>query len=142
MRELSDQDIQKQFVNEPLFGGVLNKSSLSELGQKAYVFNLDSVKGPGTHWVMMSNIDPNYVFYGDSFGQPAPQHLTTLMKKTNKRIIINEKQIQDIDSTSCGWFCIMFIRQLIKGYKPKMIIDWFTDDTKLNEKKLENYFGK
>jgi hypothetical protein len=140
MKELSDDDIQRQFKNQHLFRGVVNKDSLVKLNGQAWVFNLDKKTGPGTHWVCASDIDHLYVYYCDSFGEPAPNHITQMMKATGKRIIENEKQLQSMDSSSCGEFCIMMIKELLKRRKPYEIIKGFTNDVNINEKILERYF--
>ena len=67
MKELSSDDICKYFRGSPDFGNVINKDDLSKLKSKVYIANLDTPSGPGTHWVMVSNLDP-YCFYFDSFG--------------------------------------------------------------------------
>lgn len=141
MKELSDQDIKNQFTHIHQFGGVVNKDSLVKLNNKAWVFNLDRKTGPGTHWVCASDVDPLYVYYFDSFGEPAPNHVTQMMKETGKRIIVNNKQVQAMESSSCGEFCIMFLKELVvKKRKPYEIIKYFTNDMAINEKILERFF--
>ena len=92
LEALSDSQIAKQFKNDNRFGGVLNKADLSKLDTKCYVFNLDKRNGPGSHWTCLSNMNPVFVFYCDSFAQPPPEHVLKLMKMTGKRLIMNTKQ--------------------------------------------------
>jgi hypothetical protein len=140
MRTLTDAKIQKQFVGDSRFGGVLNKDDLSKLQRKAYIFNLDKRSGPGTHWVMVWNCDPNYVLYFDSFGEPAPVHISALMNATHKRIIESGAELQGLRTDSCGEWCIFMVKNLMKGYKPTQILSWFTDSSNENEIMLQKYF--
>jgi hypothetical protein len=70
-------------------------------------------------------------------GYPAPQEL----KDKIPFIIWDEKPIQDIDSTACGYFCIAFIKLSYymnsKNKALKYFNDLFTNDTKKNDYILE-----
>ncbi|XP_004363691.1 hypothetical protein CAOG_03963 [Capsaspora owczarzaki ATCC 30864] len=62
--------------------------------------------GPGTHWVCVYNVDPEYVYYFDSFGLDPPEEVKKFMKTSGKKIIGSIRQVQDPDSVACGWFCL------------------------------------
>lgn len=74
--------------------------------EKAIV-NLDSVNGPGTHWVAYKKRG-NKVQYFDSFGnlQP-PQELTRYFRGCI--IHFNYNQLQKFDTVNCGHLCIKFL---------------------------------
>jgi hypothetical protein len=90
------------------FNGVYPKDKLSKpLKDGFYIINLqDSDKGSGTHWTAIYKINDGFSFYYDSFGFPAPENIEDILHKYE----YNKKQIQDIDSTSCGFYCVAFIK--------------------------------
>ena len=81
--------------------GIYEKSELETLPYGNYIINLNGQ----SHWCAMI-VSPNGNFWFDSYGFPAPENLETLMGNYTW----NDKQIQDITSTSCGYFCIAFLK--------------------------------
>ncbi len=78
----------------------------TKLKKGFYVVNLASNtdnKG-GTHWTALyySYADS---FYFDAFGFIAPMEVDKLLKS----YVYNTSQIQDINSSACGFYCIGFI---------------------------------
>ena len=90
------------------FNGVYPKDKIYKpLKDGFYIINLqDSDKGSGTHWTVIYKINDGFSFYYDSFGFPAPENIEEILHKYE----YNKKQIQDIDSTSCGFYCVAFIK--------------------------------
>jgi hypothetical protein len=97
--------------NNIKINGVFAKDKLQKpLKDGFYIINLqDSDKGSGTHWTVLYKINDGFSFYYDSFGFPAPEEIEDLLHKYE----YNKKQIQDIKSTSCGFYCIAFIKFMI-----------------------------
>ena len=90
--------------------GVFAKDKLKKpLKDGFYIINLDDSDGPGTHWTALYKINDGFSFYYDSFGFIAPEEIEDLLHKYE----YNKKQIQDIKSTSCGFYCIAFIKFMI-----------------------------
>jgi hypothetical protein len=90
--------------------GVFAKDKLKKpLKDGFYIINLDNSDGPGTHWTALYKINDGFSLYYDSFGFPAPEEIEDLLHKYE----YNKKQIQDIKSTSCGFYCIAFIKFMI-----------------------------
>ena len=58
---------------------------------------------------VLYKINDGFSFWWDSFGFPAPEEIEDLLHKYE----YNKKQIQDIKSTSCGFYCIAFIKFMI-----------------------------
>jgi hypothetical protein len=97
-------------ININNFNGVYPKDKLSKpLKDGFYIINLDNSDGPGTHWTALYKINDGFSLYYDSFGFPAPEEIEDLLHKYE----YNKKQIQDIKSTSCGFYCIAFIKFMI-----------------------------
>jgi hypothetical protein len=108
--ELSNIEINKVLSNVKLFNGVYMRDELNynNIKKGFYVLNLDESKGPGTHWTGLYIDKFNKKYYFDSYGFPAPLEIEKLIKP----YIYNNKIIQSINSTSCGFFVIAWILYL------------------------------
>ena len=113
--------------------GVFEKDDIDKLENGNYVINLNG----HSHWTGLIK-DPIGVFYWDSFGFPAPKNIDELASP----YCYNNKDIQDINSTSCGYYTIAFLKFLTgKPNKSKLysvFVDMFSNDTKQNEKILRS----
>ena len=71
-------------------------------------------------------------------GYPPPEEIDNKIQF----IKWNEKPIQDLDSTACGYFCIAFIKMSYnlknKDKALKIFNDLFINNTKKNDYILEN----
>ena len=103
-------DIIKNRNLEKHFGGVYSKDQLRELIKgKFYIVNLqDHDEGNGSHWVAFYYNYPSTSIYFDSYGFIAPRDV----QKRITPYIFNDKDIQDYNSSSCGFYCIAFIKFL------------------------------
>ena len=119
--------------------GVYSKNKLpKELKQGWYVINLQSSNaGNGSHWTCFK-VSQNDLWYNDSMGFPPP---TEVIKKCKNNLYYNKKEIQDIHSTACGWFCIGAIvsdtgRSM---YDFNKYINMFSNNTYNNDSILSKY---
>ena len=64
------------------------------------------------------------------------------MQKKKKLILLHQNnQIQNINTTTCGYFCLYFLNEMNKGKSYYDLLKVFdVHDTLKNEKKIENYF--
>ena len=64
------------------------------------------------------------------------------MQKKKKIILLHQNnQIQNINTTTCGYFCLYFLNEMNKGKSYYDLLKVFDiHDTMKNEKKIENYF--
>jgi hypothetical protein len=140
---LSDKDIIYILKSQGIkFNGIFMKNELpSKLKQGFYVINLQSSNiGDGTHWTALY-YNYKHSFYFDAFGFVPPVELE---QKIN-RYTYNHKQIQNLKSTACGYYCIAFIIFMYKRKKLelelgfKLFVDAFSTDTKKNDELLYNY---
>lgn len=78
---------------------------------EAGIVNLDSVRGPGTHWVAYKKRG-NSVIYFDSFGnlRPPPE-LETYFKYPVVNIYYNTDVFQRPNSYRCGHLCLEFLKK-------------------------------
>ena len=144
MRTLSNIDIEDLCKRYNIkFDGLYNRDNIpNNLSKGYYVLNMDKESGDGTHWVSwFENNDDKINIYFDSFGFVPPELLDGLLKT----YIYNSKEIQDIDSSSCGWFCVAFMFCLqnypdneVKNFE--RFVNMFGDNTEVNEKTLELFF--
>jgi len=109
--------------------GIYINGKMPKLKNGSYIINLNG----HSHWVALIKHGIEY-FYFDSYGVVAPAEVE---KKIGTQYIYNHKQLQDIDSSSCGWYVIAFLRYMHQPeYKSKLFesfINLFSSDTKKNE---------
>jgi len=139
MNTLSNIDIEKILEKYGInINGIYSKDLLPrELKKGWYIINLQNHNdGNGTHWTCF-HLGENIYF--DSFGFCAPEHLEHILKP----YIFNNKEIQNLDSSCCGWFCISLIKYIEsnkrKGTFPvlmKRFSNSFSSNTILNDGKL------
>jgi hypothetical protein len=116
------------------FNGVYPKDLMKKpLKDGFYIVNLDDSTGEGTHWCALYKINNGFSIWWDSYGFPAPENIESLIHKYE----YNKKQIQDIDSSSCGFYCIGFILFLHKKQDKKKAFDIFCNLFKNNTKDNE-----
>ena len=110
---------------------------------EATVVNLDSDDHTGTHWTLIYNNpnDKDFVYYFDSFGIEAPNEVEKYLRTSGKKILMNSSQLQNLNSTMCGYFDCYVAKELSKGksfydviYKLNQI------DSSKNDEFLKNYF--
>lgn len=126
------------------FMGVISKDHVPEITKHGlYVVNLDDRTGPGTHWVVLC-IEPDIIFYFDSFGMPPP---TEVINLSGGSYIANTSQFQHMDSVLCGYFCIFFahrysqIKEKDNEDKYLQIVSPLKkNNTKYNENFIKHYF--
>jgi len=104
----TDLDLKKMY---PKLVGVYSRDELNEIPHGACIINLDKHKyGGGTHWISIYR-KGNVIFYFDSFGEIAPEKLDKLMCP----YIFNNTDIQGLNSSSCGEFCVCFLKHMDKN---------------------------
>jgi hypothetical protein len=148
MRPLSNIDIANYYKRNPKFGGVFSKDELHRQesllrfnDRRVWILNMeDSNAGQGSHWVVLSFLNPDYGIYFDSYAIHPPKSILDFMKRHRDKNVMNEGAIQSLKSTACGWYTIYIIDMLLKGRKYLDILEDFTDDSTKNEDVLYNYF--
>lgn len=138
---LSNIDMMKILKSQRVkINGVYMKDELPmNLKNGFYIVNLQSSNvGNGTHWTAFY-YSPKHSYYFDAFGFVAPEEV----EKKLKLYTYNDKQIQDLKSTACGYYCIAFIlfmnKQKNKELGFQIFIDEFSNDTKTNDRKLYQF---
>ena len=106
-------DIAKQ-LRIPNFEGVfawneLPSKTFNKKKSYSFIINTDSSNLGGQHWLAVL-VRPNkqgYVF--DSYGIPPPLRVQTWLNSRGIRWSANNRQLQTIQSTLCGYYCIYFL---------------------------------
>jgi hypothetical protein len=93
----------------PFHGCYVKDKLPTRLSNGAYIINLNGT----SHWTALIK-DGDIFYYFDSFGMPAPAPIEQRATDT----IWSDVDIQSIVSSSCGWFCIAWIR-FMKNKKDK-----------------------
>ena len=137
---ISSSTIDRILRRRPDYHGVYCKDTLPlDLQTGFYVVNLqDHDDGNGTHWCALNYQHPVSVWF-DPFGIICPADIEDLITGRNK-LIYNSVQIQDINSSACGWFCIAYIlnnnRRMSAEQNLKLFIGHFAKNTLLNDRIL------
>jgi hypothetical protein len=129
------------------YKGCFSKDEIrTKLKEGYYIINLQNSKeGSGTHWTCLY-VTKYYDLWFDSYGFICPENIEKLCNK----LIYNSKMIQSLDSSSCGYYVILFIMYMNKfDINDNMLIvkyndfcNQFKNDTKLNERILKNELTK
>ena len=94
----------------------------------------------GSHWVA-TYVKNGFINYFDSFGLPPFQEIVNHAKKKNLTLLHQNDQIQNVMTTTCGYFCLHFLNEMNKGRTYFDLLEVFDiHDTINNEKFIELYF--
>jgi hypothetical protein len=143
MNTLSNYDIEDILKHYNLnINGIFHKDDLpNKLKKGFYIINLDKKYNPGTHWTCLYYINPNYSIYFDAMGFYPPAEIEDKLKIYDYNI----EQIQNINSSACGFYCIAFIKYMIgkKDYLKEFnnFIDKFNKNNIKNDSVLSEIFN-
>ena len=106
-----------------------------------FIYNLEPHYMSGSHWVT-TYVRDGTINYFDSFGMPPFQELVNHAKEKNLNLLHQNQQIQNLYTTTCGYFCLYFLNEMHKGVDYFDLLQVFSFDTEENEKFIENYISK
>jgi len=123
--------------------GVYSKDALPDKKRAgSYIINMQNEDdGGGTHWISFIIFEDGKCCYFDSFGVYMPDDILYWLS-IFQPIAINKRQIQDMKSEMCGYFCLAFI-EFFKNFDLKHddvfekyddYINAFSTDLKTNDK--------
>ena len=104
-----------------------------------FIYNLEPSYMSGSHWIA-TYVTDNVINYFDSFGLPPFQEMVDHVKKKNLTLLHQNQQIQHLNTTTCGYFCLYFLNEMHKGVDYFDLLQVFDFDTNKNEKFIEKYF--
>lgn len=112
----TDAQLRDLLSNVKGFAGVLTRDELSKrVREKEFgIINMQKPIREGTHWVAYANSQSSqkYIYYFDSFGLPPPDDIVKFLKTSGKQVLYQDAQIQNIESTACGYYCVEFIKAI------------------------------
>ena len=140
---LSNHDLIKwcKYLNIPINDVLSRDKSIPHNHKQAlFIYNLEPSYMSGSHWVA-TYVKDNIINYFDSFGMPPFQEIVNHAKKKNLTILHQNNQIQNLKTTTCGYFCLYFLNEMNKGNSYYDLLQVFnTNDTMKNETFIEHYF--
>ena len=108
--------------------------------QALFIYNLEPSYMSGSHWVA-TYVKNGIINYFDSFGMPPFQEIVNHAKRKNMTLLHQSDQIQNLLTTTCGYFCLYFLNEMSKGRSYYDLLKMFNiHNTMKNEKYIENYF--
>ena len=139
---LSNHDLIKwcRYLNIPI-NDVLSRDQKVPHNHKQalFIYNLEPYMN-GSHWVT-TYVKDNIINYFDSFGMPPFQELVNHSKRKNLTLLHQNNQIQNIKTTTCGYFCLYFLNEMNKGNSYFDLLKVFNiHDTMKNERFIKHYF--
>lgn len=123
LKPMSNFDLEKDVrkMKIPYFRGVFTLDRVPNYPKRfeTAIVNLDSFKGPGTHWVAYAKKNDS-VFYFDSFGnlKPPKQLLSYFESSGSNRkpikrdIKYNYDSVQSFNTVVCGHLCLQFLKKI------------------------------
>lgn len=129
--ELTNLQIESKEKGDRKFGGVFCRDDIPssrKMKGKWFIVNLDTLAGPGTHWVLVYNCRPQSCYYFDSYGVEPPVEVAKFMFSTKKKNCeYNDFRLQLLGSTQCGWWCMYIAKLLNSGADFTQIIHSFAN---------------
>ena len=108
--------------------------------QALFIYNLEPAYMSGSHWVA-TYVQDKVINYFDSFGLPPFQEMVNHAKKKNLTLLHQNNQIQDLLTTTCGYFCLYFLNEMNKAKSYFDLLQVFDlNDSMKNERFIERYF--
>jgi len=122
-----------------------------QLMKGGYIINMADSDSMGTHWVAFWIDDArknDAVVYFDSFGISPPMEVRNALKKIALKILVSDKQIQNINSGWCGIYNLYFLwfmqnhAKIPLEKRLDMFLNLFSNDIEQNLTILKKLFLK
>ena len=123
-----------------IFRGVCARDQLRKVcvprgRPSAYIVNTHPIRLPGLHWVCCYFTGQGNSFYFDSFGLPPTHHqVTQFLRRHSKKVVYNQRLLQDITSSVCGLYVMYFIYQMSRGMSMQRMLQPFSINTLRNDR--------
>ena len=106
------------------------------------IVNTDPSHKPGQHWVSISINAQGFGYYFDSFGLPPLVNniIEFLNTKSTAGWKYNKYQIQNVNSSTCGNYCVLFIIFKCSNQSEKKFLRHFGRDTMKNDINMKRIF--
>ena len=108
-------EIENYLKDQKGFLGCFASDDLPSFPKKlpaSLIINTHKKNQPGEHWLAIV-LTKNKCFYFDSFGVPIMEEtIVSYLQQKYQKVTINNECIQHFNSTSCGLFCVAFIKHV------------------------------
>jgi len=104
-----------------------------------FIYNFEPYYMSESHWVS-TYVKDNVINYFDSFGLPPFQEIVDHAKKENLTLLHQNQQIQNLYSSTCGYFGSYFLKEMHKGTDYFDLLQVFGFDTMKNEAFIEIFY--
>jgi hypothetical protein len=106
------------------------------------IVNTDPSDRPGQHWVAISITRSGCGYYFDSFGrQPTvPSIIAFLRRKCKTRFSYNTQQLQNVTSSTCGNYCVLFTIFRCNNMRPQTYLKYFVRSSEENDRNMLRVF--
>jgi hypothetical protein len=132
--ELSDKELDalvKHYDIKNYHGAFIDDKLPNKLLNGFYIINLNG----HSHWTCLLKDGKNY-FYFDSYGFPASEEVEEQIGE----YIYSTNQLQNMNSSSCGYYCLAFMKNMDYRRDKKSAFEnflkLFSENTKNNERVL------
>ena len=79
-----------------------------------FIYNLEPSYARGSHWTS-TYVKNNVINYFDSFGLPPFEEMVNHAKRKNLTLLHQNQQLQNLYTTTCGYYCLYFLNEMHKG---------------------------
>ena len=124
-----EQELNKDCVATKAFLGVYPRDMLPIIKTfpSSVIINTDPSHLAGRHWIAFYFDDKKKCTFFDSYGNnPSVFNLNSYLKQFSIELEFNKQRLQGLTSSSCGHYCIFFIRLISRGYSLDEIIQYFS----------------
>lgn len=130
-----------KYLKIPINNVVSRDSKIPNNHQQAlFIYNLEPSYMSGSHWVA-TFVKNGVINYFDSFGMPPFQEIVNHAKKKDVTLLHQNNQIQNLYTTTCGYFCLYFLNEMNKGTSYYDLLSVFDINNTMNDEKfIEKYF--
>lgn len=104
------------------------------------VVNTDPDYLPGTHWTALYITEGRIGYFFDSFGRYPQKEILHFLLKNTKLWFYNTKVIQDVSSSVCGKYCLLFLLNFVLNNSTCSFLNVFSKNYKKNDLICEQLF--
>lgn len=92
------------------------------------IVNTDVYSQPGQHWCAIYNDGKGRIEFFDSYGRPPERnshHIKSWIHERANSCSFNRKQLQSNHSSVCGFYCILYLHQRLRGISLDDFVETF-----------------
>ena len=137
----------KRVCSDTFYGGIFASNEFKEehvktKRRKGYIVNLNPRHKPsGGHFICII-VEKTHLLYLDPVGLPClVRNLSSVMETSQKPVLFNKLQIQDVRSKACGLFSAMFLLYFSKTGR-RFSMEFDTENRLKNDQTCVNYLKR